>query len=166
MSDSEIQSKEIAEQAQKIECLLPKLLRRLFTLEHNHPVAELPLAQLRVCMVLFSGPKPMSVLSEELGISVSAITQIADRLEKVDLVERNCEVDDRRTKKLALTARGLELMTSRRETRIERVTKALEHLEPRQREQFVDSLRVMLEVAVLIAPEPPNEDPTGSRVEQ
>ncbi len=157
---------EIAAQAQKIECLLPKLLRRLFTLEHNHPVAELPLAQLRVCMVLSGGPKAMSVLSEELGISVSAITQIADRLEKVNMVERTCEVDDRRTKKLGLTVKGQELMNSRRMTRIERVTKALEYLEPYQREQFVDSLRFMLEVAILISPNPPSEDITGIRVEQ
>ena len=44
--------------------------------------AELPLAQLRVCGVLCDGPRPMSAVSRELGVSLSAMTQIADRLER------------------------------------------------------------------------------------
>src|SRR5215472_9587622 len=90
-------------QAAKLECLLPKLMRRLFTLDPSHPANELPVAQLRVCVILQAGPRTVSAVSEELGISVSATTQIADRLERAGLVERVAERDDRRMKLLRLT---------------------------------------------------------------
>ena len=57
------------------------MMRQLFSAD-DHLAAELPLAQLRVCGMLYDGPHPMSVLSRELGVSLSAMTQIADRLER------------------------------------------------------------------------------------
>ena len=69
-------------QAGKLESLLPTLMRRLFTLDPSHPANDLPLAQLRVCTILQAGPRTVSAIGEELRISVSAATQIADRLEK------------------------------------------------------------------------------------
>ena len=41
-------------QATQLEELLPRILRRLFTLEPDHPVAEMPVAQLRACSILRS----------------------------------------------------------------------------------------------------------------
>src|SRR5207245_7427659 len=87
-------------QAASLESLLPKLMRRLFTLDPSHPANELPVAQLRVCTILQSGPRTVSAIGEELRISVSAATQIADRLERSGLVERVAEPDDRRMKKV------------------------------------------------------------------
>ena len=143
---------DITAQAESVEATLPRLLRTLFTLEQGHPLAELPLAQFRVCMVLFTGSKSMSQLSEELGISVSAITQISDRLEKIGMVHRSCDSEDRRTKILCLTEYGQNLMSSRRQFRIERVSQALSHLNPEQRQQFVDVLKFMLEAAIQAGP--------------
>jgi DNA-binding MarR family transcriptional regulator len=78
----------LQEQAEKLECLLPRLMRRLFTLEIDHPAMELPLAQLRMSLILQGGPRSISSLSEEMSISVSATTQIADRLERAGMVAR------------------------------------------------------------------------------
>src|SRR5207244_9136663 len=97
----------LQEQAAQLESLLPRLMRTLFTLEAEHPVTELPLAQLRVCSILYTGPRTLSALGDELAISVSAVTQIADRLERAGLVERVAAPDDRRMKHLRLTSRGL-----------------------------------------------------------
>jgi DNA-binding MarR family transcriptional regulator len=157
---------EIEEQASQLECLLPKLMRKLFTLDQNHPVADLPLAQLRVCMILQAGPKAMSTLSEELGISVSAVTQIADRLEKAGLVERISETDDRRMKKLQMTVQGAQSMKARRETRVRRANQALETLTPAARAMVLESVRILLNASIATAPEIPNEDPVGVRLEQ
>src|SRR5437660_5211187 len=98
------------DQAILLECLLPKLMRRLFTLEQDHPVQELPLAQLRVCAILANGPKSMSAIGEELRNSTSAITQLADRMERAGLVERGPGSDDRRVRELRLTKEGAEMM--------------------------------------------------------
>jgi len=53
----------------------------------NDPAVELPLAQLKVCSLLYGGPLSMSAWAE-LGVSLSAMTQIADRLERARLVKR------------------------------------------------------------------------------
>src|SRR5438552_15134127 len=100
-------------------------MRRLFTLDPSHPANDLPLAQLRVCTILQSGPRTVSAIVEELRISVSAATQIADRLERSGLVERVAEPDVRRMHQVQLTVHGTEGMRSRRETRVHGAATAL-----------------------------------------
>lgn len=156
----------LSDQAVQLESLLPTVMRRLFTLQPEHPVSDLPLAQLRVCIILQAGARPMSVISEELGISISATTQIADRLERAGLVERVSEPDDRRMKNLRLTPQGKELMRLRREVRVKRAQDALEGLAPEVRETLLKMLNALLEAAKATAPLPPREDPVGVRVEQ
>ncbi len=93
------------EEANQIASLLPALMRQLFMLDDDL-AADLPLAQLRVCAILRDGPHPMSVLSRELGVSLSAMTQIADRLERAKMVSRVAEDSDRRVRCLQLTQKG------------------------------------------------------------
>jgi len=71
----------LVEQARAITACLPAVMRQLFTFEDD-PIEELPLAQLRICSLLYGEPRSMSALSRELGVSLSAITQVADRLER------------------------------------------------------------------------------------
>ncbi len=70
-----------SQDAQRVSDLLLAFLRGLRT-DGDDPVAELPLAQLRLCNVLARGPRPMTEISREIGTSLSAVTQIADRLER------------------------------------------------------------------------------------
>src|SRR5580704_18080599 len=95
----------LQEQALQLESLLPALNRKLFTLVPDHPSAEIPMAQLRTCSILQFGPRTMTSLSEELGISLSAMTQIADRMERAGLVERIMMREDRRQRLLQLSER-------------------------------------------------------------
>ena len=97
--------KKSKEQAKTIASLLFALVRRLAVADHD-PVGDLPLAQLRVCGILHGGPRPMSALSRDLSVSLSALTQIADRLERADLVQRVAEGSDRRAAQSALDAAG------------------------------------------------------------
>lgn len=143
----------LCKQAATIATLLPKLQRQMFTLDVDDPTIELPVAQLRLCAILRDGPRPMNALSRDLGISVSAITQIADRLERTNLVERVVEGDDRRVKSLQLTARGIEIMQARRACRVERVRLALEQLEPAAREDIIRALQALLDAGLASAPE-------------
>ena len=71
----------LRKQGEAVVTMLSSLMRGLFTLTVDDPAMELPGAQLRMCTVLREGPKTMSALSSEMGITHSAITQIADRLE-------------------------------------------------------------------------------------
>ncbi len=122
----------LSELAQHAERVLPEIARRLFTLDPAHPLADLPNAQLKVCSCFWTGRAPCRKSARSLNITVSAVTQLADRLEKAGLVERH-GVDragpgDRRARYLALTAHGASLMESRRQRRVERVAAALAHV--------------------------------------
>jgi len=108
---------------------------------------DLPLAQMRVCSLLYDGSQTMSALSRELGISLSAMTQIADRLERSHLVERVSEEGDRRVKLLCLTDQGREIMRLKREKRKRRVSKVLRRLDTESRRAVLDALQMLLDAA-------------------
>ncbi|HET6383799.1 MAG TPA: MarR family transcriptional regulator [Armatimonadota bacterium] len=148
---------ELLEQAALLECLLPRLMRRMFTLDPDHPVNELPVGQLRLCSILQSGPRPMSALGDELRVSISSLTQLADRLEKAGLVERIHGCEDRRMKLLALTAEGEALMRSRQAGRIRGAAQVLAELPPGAREKVLDTVRLLLKVAISSQPAPEPE---------
>ena len=57
----------------------------------------------------------MSALSRELGVLLSAVTQIADRLERSRLVQRVGDETDRRLRCLRLTRRGTAMRRRRDE---------------------------------------------------
>jgi DNA-binding MarR family transcriptional regulator len=134
-------------QAGKLEQVLPEIARRLFTLAPEHPVSELPIGQVRVCSILLNGPLTLSAIGEILSISSSAMTQIADRLERSGYVARTMEADDRRVRLLGLTPLGQEMMTIRREHRKHRAALALSNLSCEQRERLLESLDVLAEAA-------------------
>lgn len=120
------------EQAEAIAELLPAIMRRLFAGDGD-PVSELPLAQLRVCAMLRQGARSMSAMSRELRVSLSALTQIADRLERAGLVQRVAEPNDRRIRCLQLTDSGEERMRRQVRYRSERVLAVLGRLDPEER---------------------------------
>ncbi|HEY2761147.1 MAG TPA: MarR family winged helix-turn-helix transcriptional regulator [Pirellulales bacterium] len=117
------------------------LTRRLMAIDDS--AADLPLRQLRVCMLLHESPRTMSWLSRELGVSLSAMTQIADRLERARLVKRHFEGGDRRVRSLQLTPRGLKIMRSREAARIDRAKRAIEQLPPDTRSNVLVTLETL-----------------------
>lgn len=136
-------SDELREQAALIVTTMPRLMRQLFSLDEDDPAAKLSVAQLRVCALLSEAPLPMSAISRELGMSLSAMTQIADRLERAGFVQRVRHEDDRRVRVLTLTARAQRIMRLRRERRVERVMGLLEPLPGEARESLSEALKVL-----------------------
>jgi DNA-binding MarR family transcriptional regulator len=114
--------------------LLQALLREL-TAGTNDPASDLPLAQLRVCRVLCDGRQSMSAVSRELGVSLSAVTQIADRLQRSKLIDRVADDGDRRIRCLRLTKRGQTLLQRHDEERIRRTSAMLGQLPPEARKR-------------------------------
>src|SRR5438132_703498 len=100
--EMDVSAMNLNERANALAAILPPLTRKLFAGEDS-VAAQLPLAQLKVCGILFEGPKSMSDLGRDLGVSRSAMTQIADRLERTKLVKRASDGTDRRVRCLKLT---------------------------------------------------------------
>jgi DNA-binding MarR family transcriptional regulator len=137
----------MVEQAKGIASLLPTIMRQLFAADDD-PAGELPLAQLRVCSILQHGSQSMSALSRELGVSLSALTQIADRLERSNLVSRVAEENDRRIRCLQLTQQGERIMRLQEEFRIQRVLAVLNYIPPSRRDEVHDVLELLLEACI------------------
>lgn len=129
-------------QAKTAAAFLLQLVQGLFP--GDDPAARLPVAQLRVCNSLRGGRRSMSALSRKLGVSLSAMTQLADRLEKAHLVKRVAQTADRRVKCLQLTERGEKIMQLREETRVHRMAALLERLSPEARQDVQDMLGMMV----------------------
>ena len=138
----------LKQQAAAITKLLPQLMRQLFALDYENPAIELPIGQLRVCSILqLKGQLALTSLSKELSISMSAVTQIADRLEKSGIVERISSAGDKRIKHLQLTKYGKNLMNARLRKRVDRVSGILEVLSDDERNTITQSLKMLLDAA-------------------
>jgi DNA-binding MarR family transcriptional regulator len=133
----------ILEQAKTMAALLPALMRQLFAGE-NGLAAKLPLAQLKVCGAIYVGSRPMSDLGRELGVSQSAMTQIADRLEREGLARRVAAEDDRRIRCLQLTDRGEKMMRLRESARVQRASSVLARLAPAARRDVLAALQTLI----------------------
>jgi DNA-binding MarR family transcriptional regulator len=148
----------IAQQAQAMASMMLALMRQL-AVPDDALAAKLPLAQLRVCTALLGGPRPMSVLGRELGVSLSAMTQIADRLERAKLVRRVSDPTDRRIKCLELTPHGEKTMRRRHEARARRVLELLGRLSADERARTLAVFETLLGVSASMSDgAPPAED--------
>jgi len=135
-------------QAADMTLIVSRLIRAI---SPNDPATELPITQVKVCSILREGPRSMSAISKELGISLSAITQIADRMERAGLVERVPDCEDRRVRSLQLTSSGLGITKKRFEMRVVLAERILEQLPEQKRAEVIDSLKVLLDASADIA---------------
>jgi len=133
----------VQDQARELTSLFVSLTRQLLVMDDF--VAEMPLRQLRVCMLLYDGPRSMSALSRELGVSLSAMTQIADRLERARLVKRSFEGSDRRIRSLQLTSRGQKIMRLREEVRVRRALVVVQRMPEMARSEVLASMKSLLD---------------------
>ncbi len=151
-------SHDVEAEAERFVHLLRVVLRRVFALDPEDPTTDLPVAQLRVCTFLSDAARPLSALAKEFGISASAATQVADRLEVAGLVERVADEDDRRVRNLRLTRRGADAIRRRRERRVQSAQELLSALAPGERQTVLDALSALAEAACSVPFGPPQRD--------
>jgi DNA-binding MarR family transcriptional regulator len=132
---------DVHEQAQRLDAIFKALARKV--LVDADPSDEMPLQQLRVCAALFEGSRSMSELSRELGVSQSAITQIADRLQAAGMVKRLPTDGDRRVRSLRLTTRAKNILRLREDRRIARVREILEAMSADARQDVLAALAAL-----------------------
>src|SRR5690349_21368914 len=84
---------------------------------------DMPLRQLEICVALAERRLAMSEIARKLRISLSGLTQIADRLERAGMVERVFNEEDRRVRFLQLTSKAMKLMEAHQEAQLSRMAK-------------------------------------------
>jgi DNA-binding MarR family transcriptional regulator len=116
----------------------------------------LTFVQMKALVELQSPDEPHTVtaLSEELGISLASASRAADGMVRERLVTRVEDSNDRRVKRLALTAKGQRLagrIISARLAGLEEFTASLEAGERRKLESALDALMERPEIAEIYA---------------
>ena len=134
-------------QAERLEELLPEVLRTLFPGVEDEPLSDLPLSQMRVLRQLQTESKSPTDLACTLGISLSAVIQLVSKLESAELVNKTCTEGDKRCRSVSLSDHGRRLMSERRRSRAHRAAVVLAGVDPESRDALIQALEGVLTAA-------------------
>jgi DNA-binding MarR family transcriptional regulator len=87
-----------------------------------------------------SGPRRLTNLAADEGVTQPAMTQLVGRLEASGLVDRAADPDDGRVVRVQLTDAGRDLVARRRTARAERLSGLLATLRPADQEALAAAL--------------------------
>jgi DNA-binding MarR family transcriptional regulator len=80
-----------------------------------------------------SGPRRLTVLAVQEGVTQPAMTQLIGRLQDAGLVRREADPADGRVVQVSLTDQGRDLLARRRAVRAERLATILDQISPEHR---------------------------------
>jgi len=111
----------------------------------------LPLAQLRLLWTVhYFGAATMKDFSERLGVSQSTVTQLADRLVKRGLIDRQSDLIDRRVVRLNVSAAGREILDSAESARRDTIRKIWLALTPEAQIDVMRGLDTLWQAAEVV----------------
>lgn len=105
-----------------------------------------------------SGPRRLTALAADEGVTQPAMTQLVGRLEAAGLVQRCADPDDGRVVHVQLTAAGRDLVARRRAVRAERLSGLLATLSPADQEALAAALPAMNALASARRESLPDDD--------
>ena len=114
--------------AERVEDLMPRVMRRLFPFLPEDPLADMPVGQLRMLRMISDGHTSPSEISHVTGLTASAVTQMVNRLENAGMVARVEDQDDRRHRRLQLSDEGAKMVRFRQGLRVQSAVRALDAL--------------------------------------
>ncbi len=108
----------------------------------------LSFSQINILMRLFHGNcAQVTEIGEKMGITNAAASQAVDRLVQMGLVHRTEDQQDRRVKRLELTAQGRALIQKGIEARMKWIEDVTRTLTPEQQRMILSALTVLTEAA-------------------
>lgn len=90
----------------------------------------------------------ISEVGEQMGVTNAAASQTIDRMVGAGLIERTEDPVDRRSRRLALTEKGKEIIKKGFESRGKWMEEIVEDLNPEQQEKIIESLTLLSETAL------------------
>jgi DNA-binding MarR family transcriptional regulator len=106
------------------------------------------LPQLKALVTLASideGPCPVKELAEQLGLAAPAATRIVDALVERELATRTEDPDDRRVRRIAITASGRKFVEEFAHRRSEGLEALADQMTPVQRRKLIAAFDALLE---------------------
>ncbi|WP_041311822.1 MarR family winged helix-turn-helix transcriptional regulator [Mycobacterium sp. JS623] len=110
--------------------------------------ASAAFAMNRVCR---EGPIRLTTLAAKEGVSQPSMTQLIQRLERLDLVARLADPDDGRAALIGITQHGQKLLDERKRMRRDRLTALMETLTAEEESALWLSARVALPILLRLA---------------
>jgi DNA-binding MarR family transcriptional regulator len=112
------------------------------------PDPGVTMAQMRVLMLLgVIGETRMSDLAPQLGISLSTLSSLVDRLVDAGFVTRRTDARDRRSVLVSLAPAGTDLLDSFQELGVDHLRKLLVHLSSSEIETVNQAIDVLVTAA-------------------
>jgi DNA-binding MarR family transcriptional regulator len=93
------------------------------------------------------GHAGVSDLGQHLGVSSAAASQMLDHLVEEGLIERTEDPDDRRMKKISLTAKGCRIYQESLSARMRWLDELESQLSEREKETITSALQLMIDKA-------------------
>jgi DNA-binding MarR family transcriptional regulator len=118
-------SKSAQKAAERLESLLPQVMGALFPHVEDDPLGHLPVGQLRLLRLLSQGPQSVTDLANRLHLSLSALTQMGNRLVAAGLVVKVDAPEDRRVRLLSLSQEAERMLAVRSSCRARSALAAL-----------------------------------------
>lgn len=116
--------------------------------KHFMDESGLSFSQVNTLMRLhFAGQADISDISEQMGITKAAASQLVEQMVRLGLLDRIPDPIDRRIKRLALTPKGHALAEKLVDMQRKWVEQFTDSLTYRQREAISDALQVMTDAA-------------------
>ncbi len=112
------------------------------------PDPSVTMAQMRVLMLLsVVGEARMSDLSPKLGISLSTLSSLVDRLVDADLARRREDARDRRNVLVSLTPAGAAVLDNLQELGARHLRELLAHLDEAELRSVNDTIALLVSAA-------------------
>lgn len=131
----------LLEYIKELDHVFSRLIYRVRVLHNRYTADEITDTQFIVLRSLRKGPCNTSFLAHMLGVTLSAITALINRLYKMGLVNRERQEKDRRQVWISITPKGLQVLEDVEERRNLLLAVYLSHVPEGKRQQLLDLLR-------------------------
>ncbi len=125
----------------ELDHIFSRLIYRVRVLHNRYTVDEITDTQFIVLRSLRKGPCNTSFLAHMLGVTLSAVTALVNRLYRMGLVTRRRHDKDRRQVIIAITPKGLKLLGEVEEKRNLLLALYLAKVSDAERTQLLELLR-------------------------
>jgi len=151
----------LIEYIKELDHIFSRLIYRVRVLHNRYTVDEITDTQFIVLRALRKGPCNTSFLAQMLGVTLSAVTALVNRLHRMSLVTRERHEKDRRQVLITITAKGLKLLGEVEEKRNLLLALYLAKISKEERIQLLELLQKA--VTLFEQEEIPEEDASLNR---
>ncbi len=125
----------------ELDLAFSRLIYRVRVLHNRYTVDEITDTQFIVLRSLRKGPCNTSFLAQMLGVTLSAVTALINRLHRIGLVSRERQEKDRRQVWISITPKGLKVLENVEERRNLLLALYLTRVPQDEREQLLELLQ-------------------------